>query len=239
MKKTEKRISMMLAAALLLCALTPAFAATPVTPTLEGVVTQVREDGSFLIETAEPGIIQVNVGEETVFEGLGQPIVGAYVNVVYSGAMTRSIPPQVFAQRVSWHLLNGFVIEGETPEGAFLMDAMGYGQVLVRLAQGMAVPAAGDFVSVAFSGVMTMSLPGQGGAQRVEVLEKAEGEVAGMGETSFTVTLADGTARKVNMDATIQSGTLESGKKVSVFFRPAEEGAVQEEITAIAIIAGE
>ncbi|HSK69774.1 MAG TPA: hypothetical protein VLA21_10985 [Candidatus Limnocylindria bacterium] len=220
-----RKMTMLLAAVMLLAALTPALAVTPVYPALEGMVTEAW-DGGFLLDTAEFGPVQVNEGEGTEWPGLTAVEVGAFVTVSYNGMMTRSIPPQVSALRVEYHRLDGFVVAGETPEGAFLMDAIGSGLVLVRVAEGMALPAVGDFVSVSFSGVMAMSYPGQAGALALEVLAKAEGEVSEVGEHVLWLKVGDDTMHFALLPSTHLPEMLAAGARVTLYLRAATDTAI-------------
>ena len=115
---------------------------------LSGVVLEMN-DKFILIEDSDGQQVQVNLFEDTMTEG-DAIVPGALIHVLYNGMMTRSLPPQVAAIRVSCFAFTGEIAE-MNQHGFLLHHAC----------------AAGSRVTVYFSGAMTMSLPGQIGAELI------------------------------------------------------------------------
>lgn len=134
---------------------------------LSGLVTEATEE-YIVIADGEMGDVRVNLGEETVFEGIDAAslAVGQYVYVDYDGKMTRSLPPQVFALRLAAHVVTGTVIE--TSEGSVTVMQEG-GEVVLHLPEGAPQIAAGQTIVAYTNGAMTMSLPPQMAAGYVVV----------------------------------------------------------------------
>lgn len=126
---------------------------------LSGLIGEVTPE-YLVITDAELGEVRVNLGEETVFEGVEHEAlaVGQYVYIDYDGKMTRSLPPQVFAMRVYAHVVSGTVTAVE--EGSVTLDQDG-SPVVVHLPEGAPALAPGQHVTAYTSGMMTMSLPPQ------------------------------------------------------------------------------
>ena len=132
---------MMVLLAALVLSLGALGAAAEETPRLSGVVIGL-EAGGILIQTQEAGEVLVKFGEETQFEGSGQANLqealtpGAYLTVLYNGAMTRSLPPQITADKIIQHKISGTVTQ--VNENSVLVDQGGEaGEVLVHLPEGM------------------------------------------------------------------------------------------------------
>lgn len=137
---------------------------------LSGEVVEAAEE-YFVIADALQGDVQVNFGEETVFEGLlaEEVKVGAYVFVDYNGQMTRSLPPQVFALRVSMHVVTG-VVE-EVGEGSVTVLEDGTNEmIVVHLPESVPELAVGTRIEAYTNGATTMSLPPQTAAAKIVVV---------------------------------------------------------------------
>ena len=132
---------------------------------LSGVALEMN-DAFILIEDSDGQQVQVNLFEDTSFEG-DAIVPGALIFVVYNGMMTRSLPPQVAAIRVSCFAFTGEIAE-MNQHGFLLHPDEGIDQVQVNapdeLLEGL---EPGSRVTVYFSGAMTMSLPGQIGAELI------------------------------------------------------------------------
>ncbi|MBE5803467.1 MAG: hypothetical protein E7316_03035 [Clostridiales bacterium] len=130
---------------------------------MTGTVLEIGE-GYYLIENTEGQQVQINLYEDTVFEGEA-PGVGALIHVLYNGMMTRSLPPQINALRVGCYVRSGAVVE-LTQTGFTLDDGVEIIEVNAEaeLLQGIET---GDTVHVYFNGAMTMSLPAQIGAELI------------------------------------------------------------------------
>ena len=121
-------------------------------------------DTYYLIENTDGQQVQVNLYDETIFEGK-TPEKGDLIHILYNGMMTRSLPPQINAQRIGCYVLTGAVVE-LTEEG-FTLD-VGNDIFMVHagaeLLQGIET---GSTVTVYFNGAMTMSIPAQVGAEMI------------------------------------------------------------------------
>ena len=75
---------------------------------LTGTILEAAED-YVLLDVAELGEVQAWMNEETVIEGVEALAPGQVAVVLYNGMMTRSLPPQITAQRVSVYAVDGTV----------------------------------------------------------------------------------------------------------------------------------
>ena len=141
--------------------------------TLNATVTEVTPEG-LLVET-ENGPVLALLQEDTLLEGfeaLEDLAPGRQVEILYNGVMTRSLPGQINAQRITSCQLAGTVTE--VLEGSFLMETSQQGPVMVNLPEEITAPQVGQQVLVTFNGVMTLSLPGQINPWTVEVAKADE-----------------------------------------------------------------
>ncbi|MBQ8149833.1 MAG: hypothetical protein IJ041_04885 [Clostridia bacterium] len=186
----------------------------------EGLVTEVVE-GGFLMEDANFGQLLVNVDDNTVLDGILsiQPIEpGMYVLVDHNGMMTRSIPAQVYAQRVGCYTLNG-VADQITEEGVLLTGDPIFGDVFVQMSPTKAVVFPGAPMLVYYDGVMTMSLPGKVNARYV-VVPEVTGIISENDGAGFTLTDEEGNTYRILTSDQVLTGEL----------APAEENVVAEEV---------
>ena len=141
---------------------------------ISGVITEIA-DAYFVIEDALLGDVQVNFGEETVFEGTdAQSLeVGMYIFVDYNGMMTRSLPPQVYALRAYVHVLSGVVEEIADGSVTILLDETGE-PAIIHLPENAPQIAVGDRIEASTNGAMTMSLPPQSSAAMIVVITEQE-----------------------------------------------------------------
>lgn len=195
-KKMMTLLSLLLAFALPLAAM----AEEPETDLLlEGLVTEIVE-GGFVMEDINQGEVMVNTSEETVLDGvlLEEDLqTGMYVLVDFNGMMTRSLPPQVHADRIGCYRLSGSIAE-IFEDGSFLLtgDAI-YDEVIVHTALEMNLFA--DMpITVYYNGAVTMSLPAQAGALHI-IVPTLEGTVSDLTDEGFTLTDAEGTAYEVKL----------------------------------------
>ena len=134
---------------------------------MAGTVTEIGE-GFIMIESADGQMIQVNLSEETFFEGKDAEV-GDFIHVTYNGQMTFSLPAQIAAQKVGCYAHTGVV--GEITEGQFTLET-GMELILVNAtAEQLEGLTAGMTVTVYSNGAMTMSLPAQIGAEMITVTE--------------------------------------------------------------------
>ena len=74
---------------------------------LDGFITDVLDD-SLLLLTKDGLAVEALLNEDTIFEGKNAAI-GDYVQIVYNGIMTRSLPAKITAMAVRNHMLMGVV----------------------------------------------------------------------------------------------------------------------------------
>lgn len=200
--------------------------------TLGGVVVEAT-DSAVLIHTGEYGDVLVNYDDTTAFEGLEAVKPDTYIIVTYAGAMTRSIPPQIFAEKISMFVASGTVIEAT--DAGMLVNQGDLGPVFVHLQDGMEPLYYGCVVDVYYSGVMAMSYPGQITALYV-VTPTLPGIVSELGDGYFLMMGEDGQTYMVNNDdGTHLDEALNVGDSVEVIYNGAVAKSMPPQIYAIAI----
>lgn len=214
-----KKIPALLLALILVFGLgSSALAQSQPIPPLEGVITEVTEDGSLLIDTTSIGPVLVLVNAETTYQGNENLAEGQYIYVIYDGVMTRSLPPQVNAMNIICYLIDGVVTSVNVTENSLLLSSKDQGLVLVHLPQMDTLPKEGDFITVYFNGVMALSYPGQISATKVDIYQKAEGVVCETGEGYFLITRDKRTLRVNTGKASRIAEGMEPGVMVDVFY---------------------
>lgn len=124
---------------------------------LSGEILEVTEDGVLLC-VPELGEVQAWITEDTALEGAQELEPGQFAVVLYNGMMTRSLPPQITAQRVSVYAVEG-TVTGALEDRVTILRADGMGDVVVTLPQDAPALCEGDRVIAYTTGIMTMSLP--------------------------------------------------------------------------------
>lgn len=185
---------------------------------LEGVILEIGEDGSFLLDGISIGQVLVHTNEETALEGVPALAAGQYVFVEYSGAVTRSLPPQVTAQKVSCFVIEGTVKSVDEEGKTALVESEEYSLVQVHLPAMEAALDEGDFVAVYFSGIMALSYPAQAGGLKVDVYAKETGTVTEIGEGYFMLDAETGPIRVNVGEESVLPGALEAGDEVTVLY---------------------
>ena len=225
----KKKLHMILCLVLALALPLAAFAEEEMDLVLEGLVTEIVE-GGFLMEDAEMGTVMLNVSETTVWDGMISSETlekGQYVIVQYDGRMTRSLPPQAHADRVSSYVLEGTVNE-VYEDGSFLLEGDPiHGEVIVTAESTLAPLYAGMSVTVYYDGVMALSLPGQANARWI-VVPQLKGTVGEVTEEGFLLTDAEGVQYQVIMDENTVVGLMEE----AVIEETAETVLEEDEIPA-------
>lgn len=130
---------------------------------MTGTVQEITKD-YYLIQNTDGQQVQVNLYDETIVEG-ETPDIGSLIHVLYNGMMTRSLPPQINALRISCYARTGAIVE-LTENGFTLDDGMEILQVNATAEQVSGLEP-GSQVTVYFNGAMTMSLPAQIGAELI------------------------------------------------------------------------
>lgn len=193
-------------------------AATPIGAKLEGEVLGLKEDGTFLMKDSVYGEVLVKTGTGTVWEGLEAPMEGWYVFVDYDGLMTRSLPPQVTADKVVCYRLEGRVLEYDGDAGRMLLETGDMGRLLVHLREAMPFPAQPEIAVVFHQGIIALSEPGQVSALKAELLLGISGTVTEKEEDWLLLESVEGTVR-VNLGgrSLLRTGA-EVGEKVRVYY---------------------
>ncbi len=77
---------------------------------LHGEIVEITDE-YVLIHTPDMGDVQVNLSEDTVIEGVDTLEIGQTAVVMYSGMMTRSLPPQITALHIGVYAVSGVIAE--------------------------------------------------------------------------------------------------------------------------------
>ena len=231
MMMKHKRIAALLLALTAAFCLTGAANAADESPVVwEGTLTEILEDG-FVMQEADGREILFNVDEQTAldgFETLEDLDVGMYVIVESDGRLTKSIPPQAHADRVTCYWLAGQVESVDEEENTFLMQTE-LGEVIVHQGDLTTPVYAGMTVTVYFDGVMAMSLPGQIAARKI-VAPELQGTVLEMTETGFVLRTDDEMEYDVTLtDETVFGVLLSADEGTENEAEEAAEGEVSEE----------
>ena len=216
------RRTLLIALCLSLATLMPlaAHAQTAADKSLQGLITEVDE-GYFLLQDETMGPVHVRLDDAlTVYEGVAAKdtlAVGQYVLVAYDGVMTRSMPPQVTALKVSCFVLRGTVTEvlqsGVVVEGDEIVE-----KAIVHLGENAPPVYLGMQVTIYYGGVMALSMPPQISALHV-VVPTLEGTATGVSDTGFILTTAEGQLNLIALDAnTRRTVTLDEGLPVRVYY---------------------
>lgn len=167
---------------------------------LEGYVTGLI-DGGFVINDKELGEIICNQDDTTVLEGdfteegIQQD---DYVIVQYNGRMTRSIPPQVHADRVTSYRLEGTVLEVMT-DNVIALDVPEQGEIWVYAEEFFSDIFPGMQITVYYDGIMAMSYPARISAREV-IVPVMTGMVGEITEQGFLLTIDDETSMEIAVD---------------------------------------
>lgn len=227
-----KRFLILLLAALVLLPVVPSLAEDFV---LEGLVTELTDDG-FVMEDLALGKVQVLVREDTLLEGMlaDEPVcVGQYVIVVYGGRLTRSIPPQASADKVSCFYVKGTASE-MTNDSILITGDERWGDVYAALGESAPAIHKGDLVTVYFNGVMALSLPARIGGLHV-ALSTVTGTVSELSEQRFLLTTESGEHYEVLMDENTQRFALDDGQTVTVTYSGQTTKSLPAQLTAYTV----
>ncbi len=135
---------------------------------LAGTVTEITEE-YILINGADGQEYQINMGEETVYEGK-EIAVGDFIHVTHNGQMTMSIPAQVFGLNIGCYMHQGVV--SDVTEESFLLTTETE-TIQVNITPDMAEQVKdGATVAVYHSNIMTLSLPAQVAAEHIIQLSR-------------------------------------------------------------------
>ena len=141
--------------------------AEPEIAELYGQVTEITDE-YVMILTEGLGDVKVMLTEDTVIEGMEAIEIGQTAKVLYTGMMTRSLPPQITALLIGVYTVSGEV----TAAGEGTVTITGEnGEVILTLPEGAAAPAVGEAVTAYTTGVSTMSIPPQMNAVVIETVD--------------------------------------------------------------------
>ena len=130
--------------------------------TLCGQITEINDE-YLMLEGTQQGTVQVNIFDDTLYNGLlqqGELAVGQYAEVIYDGKMTRSIPAQIAALAINVYPLKGTVDAVEEDGRVLVTPADGGEQVVLSLPDGVTMEA-GETATFYTNGMATMSIPAQ------------------------------------------------------------------------------
>lgn len=225
MMKQKRILALLLALTAAFC-LTGAANAGEETPVVrEGAITEILEDG-FLLQEADGREILYNVDEQTVLDGIASLTdlqKDLYVIVESDGHLTKSIPPQAHADRVTCYWLAGQVESVDEEENTFLMQTE-LGAVIVHKGELTTPVYAGMSVTVYFDGVMALSEPGQIAARKI-VVPELQGTVLEMTESGFVLLTDDEMEYDVALTDETVRGVLLSADEAALSGEGTEEEA--------------
>ena len=124
---------------------------------LSGTILEVLDD-CVMLDVPELGDVQAFIGEETTIEGVDALCIGQTAFVLYDGKMTRSLPPQITAQRISVYAVEGTVTE-VAEDRVTILRGDELGEVVLTLPENAPELEIGQNVIAYTTGIMTMSLP--------------------------------------------------------------------------------
>lgn len=158
MEETElKKIVCVLMILATLLAVLPAGAQESEVFLLSGTIMEVLDD-CVMLDVPELGDVQAFISEETTIEGVDALRIGQTAVVLYDGKMTRSLPPQITAQRISVYAVEGTVTE-IAEDRVTILRGDELGEVVLTLPENAPELEIGQSVIAYTTGIMTMSLP--------------------------------------------------------------------------------
>ena len=125
---------------------------------IQGMITEIADD-YVMMDAGEMGMIQANISDDTLIEGVDELTVGQTAVILYDGKMTRSIPAQITALKIGVYEVKGTVTE--IAEGRMTIAKADGEEVVLTLPESTPEIAVGDAITAYTTGVSTMSLPPQ------------------------------------------------------------------------------
>jgi len=206
---------------------------------MTGVVTEITSDG-FMINTEENGIVSVKTGDDTEFYASGDIACGDFVYIDFNGAMTRSIPVQITAERVCMFRMEGDITGFDAENNSVTLETPENGEVIVNLpGEHDHEHEVGQHMIVYHDGAMTMSLPAQVSAGHVICGYAVHGAVTEKGEGYFL--LGEGMQQvHVLISEDMDETMIAEGNILQVIYDGQMTRSVPPQITAsdICVIAG-
>jgi hypothetical protein len=213
------------------------FSLVDVPTTFEGLITEV-DSGYFIMNAVNEGPVRANLGDATVYEGTASSetlAVGQYVYVLYNGVMTRSLPPQISAQKVSCFEVTGTVTS--LMDSGFLLEGDAVLDKVVVFTDATLPPVFLNVpVTLYYNGIMSMSMPPQINAVHL-VVPELEGIVSDITQDGFTLTSASGTAFHIALSAdTALSTSLTAQAQIVVYYNGQVSNGADVDALAIAAL---
>lgn len=203
---------------------------------IDGLVLEINEDGSYLINTETHGEVIVLVNEETYVEAENEISVGDYVYIDYNGQMTRSLPPQITASVVRMYRMTGSITEHFAEENAVMLSTETHGEVFVTLPEiwaGQEIDV--EALTVYFNGAMSMSLPPRINAGFVSPVYSLQGSVTEIADDYLI--LGEGMeAVQVNFEAGSLPENMQTGDIIRVLYNGQMTRSLPPQIFASEII---
>ena len=153
-------------------------------PMIEGFVMDVTDE-MILLMTRDRLYVEALLTPDTIFDGK-EIAIGDYIQIDYSGMMTRSIPAQITADVVRDHMLMGLV--SDMTENGFTLTFGEEVYAVTAEAELLEGIMDGMFVTVFYNGMMTRMIPAGVYALHVRG-EEIVGTVTEMVEGGFTLTV--------------------------------------------------
>jgi len=200
---------------------------------LSGFITAI-EDG-FIMMSGYGTEYQVNIDENTIIEGTEALNIGDWIRFVHNGQMTRSLPPQLYAQVIRSYCLNGVV--SELTENSFTLTADDETAYVVNFDPEAFIGVQdGMEVKVWFDGMMTRSLPAQVTATHIRLQEMA-GVITEVTEEGFLMTDEAGVDVFVHVSEMTNVFTaIEEGAAIRVVCDGTATMSIPAQITALEIL---
>ncbi|MBR4040255.1 MAG: hypothetical protein IKJ11_09190 [Clostridia bacterium] len=126
---------------------------------LTGTITEITDE-YVLLDAGEMGMIQANLSDDTMLEGVDDLAVGQVAVIFYDGKMTRSIPAQITALKIGVYEVKG-TVTGLADDRVTITKNEGGDEVVLTLPENAPQIAVGDVITAYTTGVSTMSLPPQ------------------------------------------------------------------------------
>ena len=200
---------------------------------LDGRVTAIEE--GFITMILDGAEYQINMDDTTILEGAEQLAIGDWIQVIHNGQMTRSLPPQVFAQVIRSYSISGTV--SNLTENSFALTDENGMEIVVNFDAERFVGVQDTMqVTVWFDGMMTRSLPAQITAEHIRTMEMT-GTIVEMTETGFLMVDESGIQTMVHLsDATAVFTELTVDAAIRVTTDGTATMSLPAQVTAIEIL---
>ena len=134
---------------------------------LYGEITEITDEYVMILADGL-GDVKVQLTEDTIVEGVEAVELGQTAKVLYTGMMTRSLPPQITALLIGVYAVTGEVTAVGDGNVTIVSEN---GEIVLTLPEGAAAPAVGEAITAYTTGVSTMSIPPQMNAVAIERVE--------------------------------------------------------------------